>query len=450
MKNKLFITMLLAVFAIGNVHAYDLMGLSPSHHILYLNILDAENHTVGVTYPYHGGDDYYYNHDKPQGDLIIPETLTLGSNTWTVVEIMDHAFVECPITSVVLPNTITAIGERAFYYCPITSLDLPNSVTDIGEQAFAGTRIQQLVLSESVNLVGSGAFAGSRLASLTLPEKDVQYGNGCFANTHLVSVVLPEGLTVIPQNMFGSCDYLAHVVFPRTLTTIGKESFAYCFSLQEIHIPSSVTLIEGEWNAFRGTQSLAAISVEEGNPVYYSEGNCLIERDTKKLIAGCKNSVIPEDVVTIGPMAFERGIVEGPLRLPASVSSIGQGAFYNCPSINKIYSLNPVPPTLYVQGFTTSFQYVSKHIPVYVPVGCVEAYQNAPGWDEFENIVEMGLFPQGAEWYYEILGDDGSITYQYLEYAADTTVNNKDVVIIIRTNTLYDKDGSTETSREYL
>lgn len=330
--------MLLAVFAIGNAQAYDLMGLSPSHHILYLNILDAENHTVGVTYPYHGGDNYYYNHTKPEGDLIIPETLSIGSNTWTVVEIMDHAFVECPITSVVLPNTITVIGERAFYYCPITSLDLPDSVTDIGEQAFASTGIQQLILSESVNSVGSGAFAGSRLASLTLPEKDVQYGYGCFANTHLVSVVLPEGLTVIPQNMFGSCDYLANVVFPSTLTIIGKESFAYCFSLQEIHIPSSVTLIEGEWNAFRGTQSLAAISVEEGNPVYYSEGNCLIERDAKKLIAGCKNSVIPDDVVTIGKFAFERGIVEGPLRLPASVSSISQGAFYNCPSINKIYS----------------------------------------------------------------------------------------------------------------
>ena len=51
MKNTLFITLTLMMFAIGNAHAYDLMGLSPSHHILYLNILDAENHTVGVTYP---------------------------------------------------------------------------------------------------------------------------------------------------------------------------------------------------------------------------------------------------------------------------------------------------------------------------------------------------------------------------------------------------------------
>ena len=56
----------------------------------------------------------------------------------------------------------------------------------------------------------------------------------------------------------------------------------------------------------------------------------------------------------------------------------------------------------------------------------------------------------GAEWYYEIQNLDGSITYQHLEYVADTTVNDKTVVIIIRTNTLYDKGEYTEVTREYV
>ena len=56
----------------------------------------------------------------------------------------------------------------------------------------------------------------------------------------------------------------------------------------------------------------------------------------------------------------------------------------------------------------------------------------------------------GAEWYYEIQNLDGSITYQNLEYAADTTINDKTVVIIIRTNTLYDKDGHAEVTHEYV
>ena len=56
----------------------------------------------------------------------------------------------------------------------------------------------------------------------------------------------------------------------------------------------------------------------------------------------------------------------------------------------------------------------------------------------------------GSEWYYEIQNEDGSITYQHLEYASDTTVNDKEVKIIIRTNTLYDKGRSEEKTREYI
>ena len=64
--------------------------------------------------------------------------------------------------------------------------------------------------------------------------------------------------------------------------------------------------------------------------------------------------------------------------------------------------------------------------------------------------IEVGYPFVGTEWYYEIENENGSITYQHLEYAADTTVNNKNVVIIIRTNTLYDKDEHTEVTREYV
>ncbi len=48
-------------------------------------------------------------------------------------------------------------------------------------------------------------------------------------------------------------------------------------------------------------------------------------------------------------------------------------------------------------------------------------------------------FPIGTEWYYEITNDNGSVTYQYLECAADTTINDKPIHILVRINTLYDK-----------
>ena len=58
--------------------------------------------------------------------------------------------------------------------------------------------------------------------------------------------------------------------------------------------------------------------------------------------------------------------------------------------------------------------------------------------------------PEGSEWYYEILNDDGSITYQHLEYAADTTIGTERPKIIVRTNTIYDRDEHTEVTHEYI
>ena len=71
---------------------------------------------------------------------------------------------------------------------------------------------------------------------------------------------------------------------------------------------------------------------------------------------------------------------------------------------------------------------------------------------EAGNYVKMQVLEEQElrEWYYEILNDDGTVTYQHLLYASDTTINHKDVKIIIRTNTLYDKANHQEVTREYV
>ena len=55
-----------------------------------------------------------------------------------------------------------------------------------------------------------------------------------------------------------------------------------------------------------------------------------------------------------------------------------------------------------------------------------------------------------GEWYYEILNDDGSITYQHREYAADTTIGTERPKVIVRSNTQYDRDTITEVTHEYV
>ena len=79
---------------------------------------------------------------------------------------------------------------------------------------------------------------------------------------------------------------------------------------------------------------------------------------------------------------------------------------------------------------------LDDYIFLYVPYGFWEYVASA--------------IPAGTEWYYEIQNENGITTYQNLEYVADTTINDKDVKIIIRTNTLYDKDVNVEQTREYI
>lgn len=59
--------------------------------------------------------------------------------------------------------------------------------------------------------------------------------------------------------------------------------------------------------------------------------------------------------------------------------------------------------------------------------------------------------PDKKEWYYEILNDDGSITYQHLMQADnDTVIDDEQVHVIVRINTLYDKKRHEERSLEYI
>ena len=72
------------------------------------------------------------------------------------------------------------------------------------------------------------------------------------------------------------------------------------------------------------------------------------------------------------------------IAIPNSVTYIDKLAFKGCIGLTSISVLAETPPSLgnYV------FYKVDKSIPVYVPCGSLEAYQNANGWNEFTDIQE--------------------------------------------------------------
>ena len=70
------------------------------------------------------------------------------------------------------------------------------------------------------------------------------------------------------------------------------------------------------------------------------------------------------------------------------------------------------------------------------------------------NILEINEidapFIIGNEWYYEIQNENGSITYQYLYQAGDTIVQDEPTHILVKINTLYDKDLHQDVTHEYV
>ena len=280
-------------------------------------------------------------------NIVIPDSVT---------EINGGAFFGCTsLTSIVIPEGVTEIGESAFSGCTdLTSIVIPKGVTEIGESAFSGcTGLTSVVIPEGVTEIGYGAFSGcTGLTSIVIPKGVTEIGESAFRGcTGLTSVVIPEGVTEIGMNVFRDCTGLTSIVMPEGVTEIGYGAFGGCTGLTNIVIPNSVTVImssafsgctgltgivipegvtEIDCGAFGGCTNLTTISVSVDNPSYVSINNCCLSKDLRRLIFGCRSSIIPDGVSMIEWDAFRDCAGLTSIRIPDSVTAIGVSAFYGC------------------------------------------------------------------------------------------------------------------------
>ena len=312
------------------------------------------------------------------------------------------AFYECEsLKSIKLPKTIISIGNYAFQYCrQLTSLTIPASVTSIGAYEFSYCNsLAELIVEEGNTIYDSrdNCNAIIKTANNTLIA-------GC-KNTRI-----PEGVTMTNSDAFYGIESLTSIQIPATVSYINSGLFAYC-------------------------KNLASITVAEDNTVYDSRGNCnaIIKKETNEIVEGCKNTIIPNNVVSIGYYAFA-GRASGQITIPGNIKKIGNLAFTGCRDLKTVVMEEGVkeigksafsscdletivlPSTVTtinsdafqmnsnVKSITSKISkpyeiptdvfsyYCYKNATLYVPTGTKALYEQTTGWQDFENIVEIITF----------------------------------------------------------
>lgn len=144
------------------------------------------------------------------------------------VTVIDHTafYNNSAVTSVTIPDSVTAIPDYAFGFCSqLTNISIPNSVTAIGSFAFEGC---------------------TKLESITLPSSLLTISEFLFYDcSQLTTIHIPDSVSSIRTYAFYNCGKLETIRIPVSVTSIGSYAFDDC--------PSSMTVTysgsKKQWDA---------------------------------------------------------------------------------------------------------------------------------------------------------------------------------------------------------
>ena len=290
-----------------------------------------------------------YSSEKGFGTLVF---------TSDVTAIDEKAFsANYKLAYIALPNSVKSIGDGAFQYCEnLTSVTIPNSVKSIGFYAFEDCEnLTSVTIGDGVKGIGVYAFDGctsltavhiSDIAAwckIKFYDNPLSYAGRLYLNGEEVKdLVIPNSVESIGEDAFLGCTSLTSVTIGDGVKSIGESAFCGCENLTSVTIPKSVESI-GEC-AFAATDGLKEIKVDKDNLVYDSRENCnaIIETASNTLIVGCRQTIIPNSVESIGDFAFSGCSGLTSVTIPNSVTSIGDYAFYECSGLTSVTIGNSV------------------------------------------------------------------------------------------------------------
>lgn len=236
---------------------------------------------------------------------------SVNMDSASITSIPDSTFNGCrSLFSVGIPSTVVSIGAYAFKDCALTKIDTQN-VRTIGNQAFDSCRNLEEVRFRAAfeSYDGESPLLNCpKVSTLTVDGLNTHF---CSVENSLYDYAKTKLILAVGKNVA--------FMLPATVTAISAPAFMYC--------------------------SFSSISVASGNTAYTSVGGNLYTADGRTLLvyASAKSSAtfaVPDGVVELSTLSVANSASLEEVVLPATITTIGMGAFYNLTSLSTIRCAN--------------------------------------------------------------------------------------------------------------
>lgn len=282
-----------------------------------------------------------------------------------VKQIGDYSFYQLTtLRSITFGSGVTSVGSCAFKDCTdlthvnTTDLSAWCKISFGGDEANPlsfthclycnGILLTDLVIPDEVTSIGAYAFRGcTSLTSVTIPSGVTSISGFAFSGcSNITSVSIPNTVKDLSYNVFQNCSNLTTVTIPNGITSISSRLFDGCSNLTSINIPESVTRIES--GAFNNCSALTRVEISnieswcgitfsnaEANPLLYAHH--LFQNNSEIF-----DIIIPNELSSINPYAFNGGSSLNTIFIPDGVTDIGEYAFKDCSGLTSINIPNSV------------------------------------------------------------------------------------------------------------
>lgn len=291
-----------------------------------------------------------------EGDIIVPEAVTIDDKSYKVIAIANHGFSGCTkVTSIKMPSSMKYWFLGAFENCSqLKSLTIPKALR---MNAANGMWTMEYCISGCDNLTeliveeGNTDFCVVDGALMTAKKDNLLGYLGGLRNKEYT---IPESVEGIAMGVFYNHKYIEVINWNSKMEIIPIDAFLACSSLKKINNIDNVTGI--------ADQAFWATGIEELK--------------------------LPSKLQRIGIRAFTDCKKLKSLELQQSLMTIGDYAFVGCSQLKTITVRMDVPLSINSNVFSED---VYQNAVLYVPKGRAISYKQSPVWGNFKEIKEIEM-----------------------------------------------------------